>query len=59
MVDPKDYEVEGPASPSYKDFKTYAADMAEKYPDLKNSYTLLLECWNHYHGNDNNKKGSQ
>jgi uncharacterized lipoprotein YajG len=47
FIDTKDYAITGPKDRA--DFKRYAADMAKKYPVLKDAYGLLYDCWTHYH----------
>lgn len=49
FIDTKEYELQPLADKSDKTFHLWAADMAKKYPDLKNSYEQLRECWDHYH----------
>lgn len=45
----KEYEIPDLVDNDEVKFKLHAADVAAKYPNLKNAYGDLLECWNHYH----------
>ncbi len=46
-VDMRQFELEGPKTNA--EFLLYAADMAIKYPQLKDAYTLLYQCVDKYH----------
>lgn len=54
FIDEKDYELGELETNSDKEFHKWAAVMASKYPNLKNAYSDLRECWDYYHGS--NKK---
>jgi phosphorylcholine metabolism protein LicD len=49
FINLKDYEIQELKSLSDNEFHAKMAELAEKYPNLKNAYGDLLECWNHYH----------
>lgn len=46
-LDMRQFELEGPKTEA--EFLLYAADMAIKYPQLKDAYTLLYQCVDKYH----------
>lgn len=48
IVDPAAYEIDGPTDNSRAAFERWVNELAVKYPDLKNRYSMLLECWTFY-----------
>lgn len=49
FIDEKEYELQDLHSNSDKEFHAWAADAIGKYPELKNAYHDLRQCWDYYH----------
>jgi len=49
FINEKDYELGPLVSKDDLEYHRKMAELLQKYPNLKNAYGDLRECWDHYH----------